>query len=130
MGLFARWLFAFMLLALTYNPTQWNYVRWCMNNYAQEQPLPVLLGLLLFIWYIIYLRATFRSIGTVGVITVLAVVAALVWVLYDWNMLKANNPDVITWVAILAVSIVLGFGLGWPIVQGMVTGQPYADKAN
>lgn len=63
MSLLLRWVFAFMLLALTYNPTQWNYIRWTMDNYVEEQPLAVLLGLLLVIWYIIYLRATLRLIG-------------------------------------------------------------------
>lgn len=28
MGFLLCWLFAFVLLAATYNPTRWNYVRW------------------------------------------------------------------------------------------------------
>lgn len=130
MGLFLRWACAFLLLALTYNPTQWNYIRWCMNNYKQEQPLAVLLGLLLVIWYIIYLRATLRSIGGFGMFLVLSVVGALVWVLYDWNMLSLDNPDIVTWIAILALSIVLGIGLGWSIVRRMLTGQIDMDNVD
>ena len=34
MGFLIRWLFAFVLLAATYNPTQWNFVRWAMANYT------------------------------------------------------------------------------------------------
>lgn len=130
MGLFLRWAFAFLLLALTYNPTQWNYIRWCMDNYVEEQPLAVLLGLLLTIWYIIYLRATIRSIGGFGMFLVLAVVAALVWVLYDWGMLDFDNPALNTWIAILALSIVLGIGLGWSIVRRMLSGQYDMDNVD
>ena len=130
MSLLLRWVFAFLLLALTYNPTQWNYIRWAMNNYVEEQPLAVLLGLLLIIWYIIYLRATLRSIGGFGMFLVLAVVAALVWVLYDWGMLNLENPDMNTWIAILALSIVLGIGLSWSIVRRMLSGQVDMDNVD
>ena len=130
MGLLLRWVFAFLLLALTYNPTQWNYVRWSMDNYIEEQPLAVLLGLLLLIGYIIYLRATMRSIGGFGMFLVLSVVAALVWVLYDWNMLSFENQTLNTWIAILALSIVLGIGLGWSIVRRMLSGQVDTDKVD
>ncbi len=130
MGLFLRWVYAFVLLALTYNPTQWNYVHWCMNNFAQDQALAVLLGLLLMIWYIIYLRATLRSIGGIGMVLVLSVVAAPVWVLYDYHMLSFDNSDLNTWIAILALSIVLGIGLGWSIVRRMLTGQYDMDNVD
>ena len=130
MSLLLRWVFAFMLLALTYNPTQWNYIRWTMDNYVEEQPLAVLLGLLLVIWYIIYLRATLRSIGGFGMFLVLAVVATLVWVLYDWGMLNLENPALNTWIAILALSIVLGIGLSWSIVRRMLSGQVDMDDVN
>ncbi|MGX9350733.1 DUF6524 family protein [Shimia sp. W99] len=130
MGLLMRWVFAFLLLALTFNPTEWSYVHWSMENYIEEMPLTVLLGLLLLIGYIIYLRATLRSIGGFGMLLVLAVVAALVWVLYDWNMLDLDNRDMNTWIAILALSIVLGVGLGWSIVRRMLSGQYDMDDVD
>lgn len=130
MGLLLRWVFAFLLLALTYNPTQWNYVRWSMDNYIEEQPLAVLLGLLLLIGYIIYLRAMLRSIGGFGMFLVLSVVAALVWVLYDWNTLSLENQSLNTWIAILALAIVLGIGLGWSIVRQMLSGQVDMDNVD
>jgi len=32
MGLLLRWLIAFLLLAATYNPTDYNYVVWARAN--------------------------------------------------------------------------------------------------
>ncbi|MCH2065924.1 DUF6524 family protein [Shimia sp.] len=127
MGLLLRWLIAFLLLAATYNPTDYNYVVWARANYVEELPLTVLLGLLLLIGYVIYLRATLRSIGAFGMTVVLAVLAAIAWVLHDYDMLSLDNGAVNIWLAILALSIVLGIGLGWSIVRRMLTGQVDVD---
>jgi Na+/alanine symporter len=78
MGFLIRWLFAFVLLAATYNPTQWNFVRRAMANYTDMLSVTVLVGLVLFVGYIIYLRATLRSIGVFGMILVMAVAGTLI----------------------------------------------------
>ena len=49
MGFVVRWLFAFVLVAVTYNPTQLNYVKWATANWQAQLPPAVLLGLLLFV---------------------------------------------------------------------------------
>jgi len=127
MGLFLRWLFAFVLLTATYNPTDWNYVRWSLVNYQAHLSVAVLLGLLLAIGYIIYLRATIRSIGGFGMFLVLAVVAALLWVLHDLGLLELDNTDTNVWLGILSLSVVLGIGLGWSHVRRQMSGQSDVD---
>lgn len=130
MGFLLRWAFAFILLAATFNPSQWNYLRWSVANYDAETPLVVLLGLILLIGYIVYLRATIRSIGAFGMILVLAVVGALLWVLYDWGWLSLENTDVNTWLGIFALSMVLGIGLSWSLVRRALTGQADIDDVD
>ncbi|KNG95150.1 DUF6524 family protein [Pseudaestuariivita atlantica] len=127
MGFLFRWLFAFVLLALTFNPTPWNYVAWSLRSYEASLPLVVLSGLLLLVGYIIYLRATLRSIGLFGMVLVLAVVAAAVWVLFDLSWLRLDNPDVTLWLGIFALSLVLGIGLSWSIVRRALSGQADVD---
>lgn len=127
MGLFLRWLFAFVLLTATYNPTEWNYVRWSVTNYEARLSLAVLMGLILTIGYIIYLRATVRSIGAFGMFLVLAVVAALLWVLYDFGLLSLDNTDLNVWLGILSLSVVLGIGLSWSHVRRALSGQADMD---
>ena len=127
MGLFLRWVFAFALLALTYNPTRWNYVRWSVENYNSYLSITVLMGLILLIGYIVYLRATLRSIGGFGMFLVLAVVLALLWVLYDLGLLALSNRDMNVWLGILALSAVLGVGLGWSHVRRRLSGQADVD---
>ncbi|MDA0963377.1 MAG: DUF6524 family protein [Proteobacteria bacterium] len=130
MGIFLRWLFAFVLLALSYNPTDWNYVSWSLANYQDKLSITVLLGLLLTIGYIIYLRATIRSIGGFGMFLVLAVVAALLWVLYDLGLLSLENRDLNMWLGIFALSLVLGIGLSWSIVRKRLSGQYDMDDVD
>ncbi len=130
MGYFLRWIFAFLLLALTFNPTDYNFVRWSVANYAEELPVTVLMALLLCIGYIIYLRATLRSIGGFGMFLILSVVAALLWVLYDWGVLTLENRTVNTWLGIFSLSLVLGIGLSWSLVRRALSGQADMDDVD
>ncbi|SHH55951.1 DUF6524 family protein [Cognatishimia maritima] len=130
MGYFLRWIFAFLLLALTFNPTDFNYIRWSLNNYSEELPITVLMGLLLAIGYIIYLRATLRSIGGFGMFLILAVFGALIWVLYDWGILTLENRALNTWLGLLSLSLVLGIGLSWSLVRRQLTGQADIDDVD
>ncbi|TNF60503.1 MAG: hypothetical protein EP307_08500 [Rhodobacteraceae bacterium] len=130
MSIFLRWLFAFVLLSVSYNPTEWNYVRWAQANYQTQLSVTVLAGLILAIGYIIYLRATLRSIGGFGMFLVLAVVAALLWVLYDLGVLSLDNRNLNTWLGIFALSAVLGIGLSWSIVRKRLSGQYDMDDVD
>lgn len=130
MGLFLRWLFAFVLLTATYNPTEWNYVRWASVHYESHLLIAVLLGLLLLIGYIIYTRATIRSIGGFGMFLILAVVGALLWVLYDFGLLSLTNSDMNVWLGIFALSAVLGIGLSWSHVRRALSGQADMDDVD
>ncbi|MGO4916500.1 DUF6524 family protein [Pseudogemmobacter sp. W21_MBD1_M6] len=129
-GFFLRWLFAFALLAVTFNPTRWNYTRWAMENYQSQLSVTVLAGLILFIGYIIYLRATLRSIGGLGMFLVAAVVGALIWVLIDWGILALGNRDQKVWLGLLALSVVLGIGLSWSFARRAMSGQFDVDETD
>lgn len=127
MGFLIRWAAAFFLLAATYNPTDLNFVRWSMTYAGEQLPLTILFGLLLFIGYIIYLRATFRSIGVFGVVLLLAVVASMAWVLWDQDFVSFENPTFNTWAAIVVLAAVMAIGLGWSIIRRRLSGQTDVD---
>ena len=127
MGFLIRWVCAFLLLVATYNPTQWNYVRWSIANYTEMLSVVVLAGLVLLIGYIIYLRATLRSIGLFGMLLVLAVAGTLIWVLFDQGIVNLADPTVNTWLGIAVLSLVLAIGLSWSIVRRKISGQADVD---
>ena len=130
MGMFLRWLFAFGLLSATYNPTEYNYARWVGTYGSENLSIAVLIGLLLLVGYIIYLRATLRSIGAFGMGLVLAIVAALLWVLYDFGWLRLENRSFNLWLGIVALSLVLGVGLSWSHVRRKLSGQSDMDDVD
>lgn len=129
-GILLRWAIAFTLLALTYNPTQWNYVRWAMEAWDEKTSLIVLFGLLLLTGYVIYLRATLRSIGAFGMALVAALVAALIWVLVDLNWLSLDTPTGNTWIGIVGLSFILGVGLSWSLIRRRLSGQADVDDVD
>lgn len=130
MGFFLRWLFAFLLLAATYNPTEYNYARWVTTYGGQNLSIAVLVGLILLVGYIVYLRATLRSIGAFGMLLVLAVVGALLWVAFDLSLIDLQDPTVNTWIALVALATVLGIGLGWSHVRRKLSGQADMDDVD
>ncbi|MBV7397105.1 DUF6524 family protein [Mameliella sediminis] len=127
MSFLLRWLFAFVLLAATYNPSQFNYIRWAMTNVDGNLPLVVLFGIVLLIGYIIYLRATLRSIGVLGMALVLGLVGAILWALVYYGLLDLSDPKLSTWIGIFALSLVLGVGLSWSIIRRKLSGQVDMD---
>lgn len=130
MSFLFRWLAALVLLAATWNPTGYSYVGWAMAQYPAELPLIVLFGLVLAVGYIIYLRATLRSIGPLGMLLVAAVFGALIWVLIDRGWLATGNSVVNQWLGIVAVSLVLGIGLSWSIFRRRLSGQADVDDVD
>lgn len=130
MGFFLRWLVAFILLSATFNPTNWNYAKWVSLNYQDQLPMTVLLGLLLLVGYIIYLRATLRSIGAFGMFLIMAILGSLLWVLYDYGMLDIRNQTMNTWLGLFALSVVLGVGLSWSLIRRRLSGQADIDDVD
>tara|TARA_R110002073_G_scaffold87564_14_gene207918 strand:+ start:3566 stop:3964 length:399 start_codon:yes stop_codon:yes gene_type:complete len=130
MAVLIRWLIAFVLLAATWNPTDWNFSRWAVENWETQLPLAVLGALVLVVVYIVYLRATLRSIGPIGMALVAAVFGALIWVLIDWGWLETGNSVINQWLGIVLASLVLGIGLSWSILRRRISGQVDIDDVD
>ncbi len=130
MGFLLRWICAFGLLAATFNPTEYNYVQWLRSYGSMNVSIAVLVGLLLLVGYIIYLRATLRSIGALGMLLVLALVGAGVWVLVDLGVMRLDDPGLRVWLGLGVLSFVLAIGLSWSIVRRALSGQADVDDVD
>ena len=128
MGFLLRWLAAFVLLAATYNPTDWSFVRWAVANWQDQMPVVVLIGLVLLIAYVLFFTAVLRGIGALGVMLILAVIAALIWVLYSWGWIDLANRSSNVWIAVVALSVVLALGMYWGILWRRLSGQLEVDS--
>jgi len=118
-----RWAAALILVFITYNPTGLNYVRWAMDSYATNLSVVILLGLILFVAYAVFVRATLQSIGKIGIGMIIAVIAVLLWVLYDKGLLDPANSTLMTWIGLVGLSLILGIGLSWSIIRRRISGQ-------
>lgn len=128
MGVFLRWLGAFLLLSMTFNPTPYNYLHWAQTNFSAQLPLVVFAGLMLAVGYMVYGMATLRSIGAFGIVLIAAIFGTGVWVLMDWGWLDLQNPKLNLWLGILALSLILGVGLSWSILRQRLSGQASVDE--
>ncbi len=128
MGVIVRFLGAFALLAATYNPTPWNYIQWVNANWPAQMPLAIFLGLLLAVGFLIFVMATLRSIGILGVLMIGAILGAGIWVLIDWGVLSLQNANLNTWLGLFGLAIIMGLGLSWSIIRQRLSGQATVDE--
>ncbi len=128
MGIILRFLGAFVLMAASYNSTSWNYIRWVDANWSTQMPLAIFLGLLLAVGFLIYVMATMRSIGVLGVLLLAAILGAGIWMLTDWGVLSLENAALNTWLALFALAIIMGLGLSWSIIRQRLSGQATVDE--
>ncbi len=95
-----RLVFAAILVFGTYNPTDYSYVSWVMAEGVEFGPIQALIGVVLLIAWIIYLRATFLSMGWLGIILGAALFGCIVWLFVDLGWLSIDSSGAITWVAL------------------------------
>ena len=127
-GFLARWFFALILVLGTYNPTGHSWVGWFMDKQTPFEPAVVLAGIILLIAWVIYLRATFMSLGLIGVILGAALFAALIWLLIDLGWLSLESPTALTWAVLIVLSLILAAGLSWSHIRRRLSGQFDVDE--
>lgn len=127
-----RWLAAIVLVFLTYNPSGWSYVHWVKNvvNDGGLGPVHFLAGAVLIAGWSIFIVATRRSLGDLGLFLGAAVLALLVWFLVDLGWLGFDSITAISWVVLVCVSVLLALGLSWSHVWRRMTGQLEVDDAH
>ncbi len=125
-----RWLVALVLVFATFNPTDYSYYRWVAGMDGGNLALKALAGVALLILYVIYLRATWRSIGPIGVSLATAFLGALIWVTIDLGLLNLEQPTIITWVLLFALATILAIGISWSHVRRRVSGQADMDDVD
>ncbi len=125
-----RWIVALILVFATFNPTEWSYYRWVAGGFEQDMALKALAGVVLVILYVIYLRATWRSIGPIGMVLAAALMGALIWVSIDLGWLNLDQQTAITWILLVVFATILAIGISWSHVRRRITGQADIDDVD
>jgi hypothetical protein len=125
-----RLVFAVALVLVTFNPTGHSYYHWLADGFPSVQPLEVVAGIALLGAWIFFVRSTMAAIGTLGLVLLLALFAAIVWWLVSRGWLDVSNRSAMAWVVLLILGLVLGIGMSWSHVRRGVTGQASVDRVD
>jgi len=124
-----RWAIALVLVLGTFNP-HLSYYQWVMDTESGNLPIKVLVGIVILILYVIFLRATWRSIGPIGLILAGAFFAAVIWVLVNYGLLDIGQTAVLTYVVLIVIASIMAIGISWSHVRRRVSGQLDTDEVD
>lgn len=130
LSFFGRWAFAALLVFGTFNPSAYSYVGWLTAEGTELGPATALVGILLIICCVIFLRATWISLGPVGIILGVALFGCLIWLLVDLGWLSLDSTSAITWVILLLLSLILATGMSWSHIRRRLSGQFDVDEVD
>ena len=122
-----RFVDALFLVFATYNPSGYSYFHWFEQTLPSFEPLVALAGVVLLIGWVMFLRATMRSLGALGVILAAAFFGTLIWLVIDRGWLDADNLTAITYVILFVLSAILATGMSWSHIRRRLTGQLDVD---
>ncbi|MDZ7925094.1 MAG: DUF6524 family protein [Marinagarivorans sp.] len=122
-----RLLFAFVLVFASFNPSGYSYFHWAKHIFPSINPYIALCGVLLTIGWAIYLNATLRSLGFIGVVLALLFMACLVWIFVDLGWFNWQNMNGMAWVGLIIISVILAVGISWSHIRRRMTGQVDTD---
>jgi len=127
LGVFVRLAAAIAIVLLTYNPSGHSFYHWALADLANITPVKAFAGALLLVGWVVCIRTAFVSLGALGLLLCSVVLGTLVWMLTDYGLLDAERPALLSWIALVAVGIILGIGLSWSLLRARVTGQVEVD---
>jgi hypothetical protein len=125
-----RVVFSLAIVFLTFNPTGHSYFHWLQQNLTPIQPVVVIAGILLLGAWLFFIRSTFSSMGTLGVVLLLALFAAIVWWMVARGWLSAADKSAMAWVVLTCLGLLLGIGMSWAHIRARISGQASVDRVD
>jgi Family of unknown function (DUF6524) len=86
-------------------------------------------ALLLGLW-IFFVRSTVMAMGTLGVVLLLALFAAILWWVVSQGWLDPANQRVMAWIVLALLGVTLGVGMSWAHIRRRVSGQSSVDRVD
>lgn len=121
-----RYLIALILVYVTYNPSAYSWLHWLNSDTALVYK--VASGIVLVIAWVMYLRATWNSLGAFGTLLAAGVFSVIIWLLIEWGLLALDNTSILVWVGEFVLSGVLAVGMSWSHIRRKVSGQYDTDE--
>ncbi|TNE37318.1 MAG: hypothetical protein EP347_08275 [Alphaproteobacteria bacterium] len=113
----SRWLLALVMVFGTYNARGQSFYHLWRGDIEAHLSVTVLAGLVLVILFAICLKTTIQSIHWLGMIAAALVVATLIWVMSDYNLLHISNESYILYFGQIVLATVIAIGMSWGEVR-------------
>ncbi|MCW8956246.1 MAG: DUF6524 family protein [Gammaproteobacteria bacterium] len=127
-GIGIRFLIAWILVFATYNPDGYSYIDWIFMFDSGSLPLKLLLGVVLIIGWAIYIRATRRSLGMIGIVLAIAFFATLLWLFVEWRIIPADSIRAVSYIILFIIGCLLATGMCWSHIRRRISGQLDVDE--
>ena len=127
---FIRLSIALALVFISYNPAGVSYYHWAITKIPDITPVMALAGLILLIGWIVYLRATLRSLGIFGISLAIAFFGTLFWMIIDWGIIAADNTPAVTYIIQTILCFIMATGMSWSHIRRRMSGQIDADDVD
>jgi hypothetical protein len=121
-----RLLFSLVLVFMTYNPSGYSWVGWLMSDVPMVYKVAA--GVVLLIGWVIFLRATWNSLGAAGTALAVAFFAVIIWLFVYWGFFALDDTTVIEWAVLSVLTGVLAIGMSWSHVRRKLSGQYDTDE--
>jgi len=125
-----RFVLALVLVFATYNPSGHSWYHWFIHATDKLDPLLVFACVVLIIGWVIYVRATLRSLGAIGTILAVAFFAALTWMMIGYGWLSLDSPTIFTWVVLTMLAAIMATGMSWSHIRRRMSGQLDVDDVD
>ena len=125
-GFLLRLLFASALVFLTYNPSGFSWVQWLLTD--TQMVYKAATGIVLLIGWVVFLRATWNSLGALGTILATAFFAVMIWLMIEWRLFEPDDTATIEWMGLSVLAGVLAVGMSWSHIRRRLSGQYDTDE--
>jgi hypothetical protein len=126
-GFTLRFLFAMVLVFASYNPEGYSYFDWVNSVFPKISIEQAFVGVVLLIGWVVYLRATLRSLGFIGLGLALAFFGLFVAMLIKWQWITLDSSKPLAYVVLILVSAILAVGMSWSHIRRRMSGQVDMD---
>ncbi|MBL1320035.1 MAG: hypothetical protein COA63_003110 [Methylophaga sp.] len=129
-----RLVFALVLVYASYNPSGYSLFHWAEKALFGEAllvtpPFAMAIVILLIGWTV-YIRATVRSLGTLGLFLVAAFFGVIIWWLIDLGWIGVDSLSVITYILLFLLATILATGMSWSHIRRKMSGQIDVDEVD
>lgn len=123
-----RFVFAILVVFATYNPEGVSYYHWVSETLSDFSVIKAFIGVVLLIGWIILIRATLGSLGSIGILLAGAFFGLAIWLVIDVLGLSTDNARVISYIIEIMLASVLSIGVSWSHVRRRISGQVDTDE--